>query len=98
MYEHADDPKGIDEMLAVWDLALANIERSKYLRGMTTHKFTTHLKFICQRESFARLIEGGYGNGAHAEPATMPREEIEASNAAAEAAGWEVPNQGVTRE
>lgn len=65
MFQHADDPKGIDEMLAVWQLALAMIERSQFCRGMTATKFYADLKFLCQPESFDRLIEGGYGNGAH---------------------------------
>lgn len=66
MFEHADAPKGVDEMLAVWRTAIAMVERSKFLRGMSDAKFRADLKFVCQRESFAKLIEGGYGNGAHA--------------------------------
>lgn len=46
--------------------AMANIERSAFLRGMTEKEFKADLNFVCQRKSFIRLIEGGYGNGAHA--------------------------------
>lgn len=67
LFEHAESPKGFDQMMAVFDLALANVEKSKWLRGMTTN-FRADLKFLCQRESFAKLINGDYGNGAHAEP------------------------------
>lgn len=66
MYEHAAAPKGAAEMLAIWDLALANVQRSGFLRGQTHAGFRADLKFLCQRESFAKLIDGGYGNGAHA--------------------------------
>ncbi|MBY0224558.1 MAG: hypothetical protein K2Q28_01985 [Hyphomicrobium sp.] len=68
MFEHAAPPKGVEEMLAVWQQALANVERSSFLRGMTKETFRADLKFLCQRESFDRLITGGYGNGAHAGP------------------------------
>lgn len=71
MYQHADNPKGIDEMLVVWRLAMSMIERSKLCRGMTSRKWYADLKFMCQPESFDRLITGGYGNGAHA-PAPEP--------------------------
>jgi uncharacterized protein YdaU (DUF1376 family) len=69
MYQHAEGAKGEAEMLAVWDLALAMVERSKFLRGMTKATFKADLKFLCQRESFDKLISGGYGNGAHAQVA-----------------------------
>lgn len=66
MYEHADAPKGEADMLAVWRQALANVERSSFLRGMTQAQFRADLKFLCQRQSFDKLLSGGYGNGAHA--------------------------------
>lgn len=46
--------------------ALANVEKSAFLRGQTKADFRADLNFICQRASFIRLFEGGYGNGAHA--------------------------------
>lgn len=107
MYQHADVPKGIDEMLAVWRLAMSMVERSKLCRGMTPRKFYADLKFLCQPESFDRLITGGYGNGAaHSGPPSQidpehddrQRQEREADEARAVAQGWVIPNQGVTRE
>lgn len=69
MFEHAAPPKALDDMLAVWRIALANVERSKFLRGMSEQKFRADLSFLCRKERFAKLIDGGYGNGAHAAPA-----------------------------
>lgn len=76
LFEHAAPPKGEQEMMAVFDLALVNIGRSKFLRGMTT-EFSADLKFLCQRESFAKIINGDYGNGAHAVTSTGEPEESE---------------------
>lgn len=107
MYQHADAPKGIDEMLAVWRLAMSMVERSKLCRGMTPRKFYADLKFLCQPESFDRLITGGYGNGAaHSAPPSQvdpehderQRQEREAIEQRLAAEGWHIPNQGVTRE
>lgn len=44
--------------------AMANIERSAFLRGQSDSGFKADMGFICQRKSFLRLLEGGYGNGA----------------------------------
>lgn len=66
MFEHAAAPKGVAEMLGVWQAALVNVERSSFLRGLSATNFRADLKFVCQRESFAKLIDGGFGNGAHA--------------------------------
>lgn len=49
--------------------AMANIERSAFLRGQTDKPFKADLNFVCQRSSFIRLLEGGYGNGAHSQGA-----------------------------
>lgn len=78
LFEHADDPKGYDEMMAVLQLALANVERSAFLRGMSSG-FRIDLKFLCQRESFAKLVSSdGYGNGAHAKAAGPQMDAIDA--------------------
>lgn len=107
MYQHAEKPKGLDEMLAVWRLAMSMVERSKLCRGMTPRKFYADLKFLCQPESFDRLITGGYGNGAaHSAPPSQvdpehderQRQEREAIEQRLAAEGWHIPNQGVTRE
>lgn len=66
MHEHAEPPRGVSEMVAAWQHALSQVERSAFLRGQTSAGFRADLKFLCQRESFAKLIDGGYGNGAHA--------------------------------
>ena len=66
MFEHAEHPRGVAEMSAVWSVAMANIEKSSFLRGLDGKGFRADLKFICQRESFEKLITTGYGNGAHA--------------------------------
>lgn len=51
--------------------AMLNIERSAFLRGQTDKPFKADLNFVCQRSSFIRLLEGGYGNGAHSQGAAM---------------------------
>jgi hypothetical protein len=53
--------------------ALANIERSAFLQGNNDRGWKADLKFVCQASSFARLLEGGYGNGVHASPSSRPQ-------------------------
>jgi uncharacterized protein YdaU (DUF1376 family) len=48
--------------------ALANLERSAFLRGQNDRGWCADLDFICQPKSFSRLLEGGYGNGAGGKP------------------------------
>lgn len=48
-----------------WERALANLEQSKFLCGETKENFRADLDFVCQAKSFARLHDGGYGNGRH---------------------------------
>lgn len=57
-----------------WQLALNMIERSKFCRGHNDRNWRAHLDFMGQAKSFTKLIEGRYGNGAHALP-SRPREE-----------------------
>lgn len=52
--------------------ALANLEKSAFLRGQTSD-FKADLEFVCQAKSFRRLLEGGYGNGAHAVHRSQPQ-------------------------
>jgi len=68
--EHGGTSPTPESLIAIWRQALGNVERSKFLRGMTDQGFRADLTFLCQAKSFARLIEGGYGNGAHA-PRTL---------------------------
>ncbi len=50
-----------------WATALANIERSAFLRGID-RDWRANLDFLIQPSSFTKVFEGTYGNGAHAEP------------------------------
>lgn len=49
-----------------WRIAMANIERSAFLRGNNPKGWTANLDFVLQASSFAKLVDGVYGNGAHA--------------------------------
>jgi len=69
MAEHAGPSPTGEALLAVWREALVNVAKSKMLRGMTEIAFRADLTFLCQRKSFQKLIEGGYGNGACASDA-----------------------------
>jgi uncharacterized protein YdaU (DUF1376 family) len=52
-----------------WAKALANVERSKFLRGESgDREWRANLDFLLQPASFTKVLEGTYGNGAHAEP------------------------------
>lgn len=59
---------------AAWHRALANVERSSFLRGTNNRGWRATLDFLCQASSFAKVIDGAYGNGAgHATQADKPR-------------------------
>jgi hypothetical protein len=53
-----------------WTLALANVERSAFLQGKTKtdSNWRASFPFMLQASSFAKVVDGVYGNGAHAEP------------------------------
>ena len=53
-----------------WATALANIERSAFLRGQNARGWRASFDFMLQAESFAKLVDGAYGNGAHAMAST----------------------------
>lgn len=57
MREHG----GID----AWRIALANIERSAFLRGTNDRGWRADLDFLLQASRFAKVVDGAYGNGAH---------------------------------
>lgn len=59
-----------------WDRALANIEKSSFLRGRTGRDFRADLDFVCQAKSFGKLHDGGYGNGASYPTPAGPRIQI----------------------
>jgi hypothetical protein len=50
--------------LEAWKLALANIERSAFLRGNNDRGWTASFDFLIQPSRFTKVLEGGYGNGA----------------------------------
>ncbi len=70
-----------DYGLEGWTRALANIERSKYLRGGNKDGWKADLDFMVRPSRFPKLHDGGYGNGAHAGPAQNDPAEIEARRA-----------------
>lgn len=52
--------------LDAWQIALNNIERSAFLRGSNPKGWVANFDFMLQASSFAKLVDGVYGNGAHA--------------------------------
>lgn len=82
-----------------WEAVLSNIARSAFLQGRNDRNWRPPgLDWFLKPENFTKVFEGAYGNGAHAVSRPIDRRQIEADNAAAEAQGWIIPNQGVTRE
>jgi len=63
-----------DYGLEGWHKALANIERSSFLTGKNDNGWRASLEFMLQASSFAKLHDGAYGNGRHAEPKKSDRE------------------------
>lgn len=51
-------------MLEVWHTALCSVAKSKFLRGLSGQDFKADLGMITRPKNFAKLISGGYGNGA----------------------------------
>jgi uncharacterized protein YdaU (DUF1376 family) len=65
--------------LGSWDTALANVGRSAFLQGKNDRNWRADFDFLVQATSYGKIVDGRYGNGAHAEPeakkaepATMP--------------------------
>ena len=53
---------GLDD----WRKALAHVEQSAFLRGMTgDRKWRATLDWALKASNFEKLIDGQYGNGAH---------------------------------
>lgn len=51
-----------------WELLLANIQRSAFLQGKNDRKWRpTGLDWFLKAANFTKVIEGTYGNGAHAD-------------------------------
>jgi hypothetical protein len=60
----APKPSGLE----AWKIALQNLERSAYLQGNGGGRqgWRADLDFLIQPSRFTKVVEGGYGNGAHA--------------------------------
>lgn len=56
-----------------WQTALANIERSAFLRGQVKD-FQANFDWIIKAANFGKVVDGTYGNGAHADAGASPRE------------------------
>jgi len=54
-----------------WARALANIAKSSFLTGTNDRGWRADLEFLLQATSFAKVHDGGYGNGRHAKPSPM---------------------------
>lgn len=50
-----------------WQTALSNIERSAFLRGNNARGWRADFDFLLSASKFAKVVDGVYGNGAHAE-------------------------------
>jgi len=53
---------------SAWAQALGNIDRSAFLQGGNDRGWRASLDFLLQASSFTKVVEGTYGNGAHAQP------------------------------
>jgi uncharacterized protein YdaU (DUF1376 family) len=60
---------GID----AWRTALANVERSAFLRGNNDTGWRADLDFLLTASKFTKVFEGSYGNGAHAKEGEYDR-------------------------
>lgn len=112
MREHADE-QNQRGLLAVWHLALCYVAKSKWLRGMSSD-FKADLGMIVRPKNFAKLISGGYLNGAavvdnrwsmakfeetpEADRPESTRRIIEENERVLAAEGWFTPNAEIVRE
>lgn len=62
-----------DYGLEGWDQALANVERSSFLTGTNDRGWRASLEFLLQAASFAKVHDGGYGNGRHSDAPAVAR-------------------------
>ena len=60
-----------------WTLALANVERSAFLRGSNSKGWRADFDFLLQASRFAKLVDGSYGNGAHGDTLAPKETELE---------------------
>lgn len=59
-----------------WATALANIEKSAFLTGQNDRGWRANLEFVLQPASFAKLHDGAYGNGRHADAKPKPKSDF----------------------
>lgn len=52
--------------MPAWNQALANVERSAFLRGKNDRGWRLDFDFLIAASKFTRVHDGTYGNGAHA--------------------------------
>ena len=52
--------------IEAFKIALANIERSAFLQGQNDRGWVADFDFLVQASRFTKVVEGTYGNGAHA--------------------------------
>lgn len=63
-----------------WEIALANVERSAFLRGGNNRGWRADFDFLLQASRFAKVVDGTYGNGAHGD--TVKTDETQAERMA----------------
>jgi hypothetical protein len=78
--------------MEAWGIALANIERSAFLRGNNPKSWTANFDFMLQASSFAKLVDGVYGNGAHANSNGARENNIDRISRKMELIDGEMPN------
>ena len=52
--------------IEAWKIALANVERSAFLQGKNDRGWRADFDFLLHAAKFTKVVEGTYGNGAHA--------------------------------
>lgn len=64
--------------VAAWEALLSNIERSAFLQGENDRGWRVPgLDWLLKSANFTKVIEGTYGNGAHAQPKETEFEKIQ---------------------
>lgn len=69
--------------MGAWAQALVNVERSAFLRGGNDRGWVATFDFLLQPSSFAKVVDGVYLNGAHAQPIKPKNNIREMANRAA---------------
>jgi hypothetical protein len=72
--------------LEAWKTALGNVEKSAFLQGRNDRGWRADFDFLLQAARFTKVVEGTYGNGAHADAETS---DSRASDAAKAKQDWQ---------